>query len=221
MGINTGAKSLRYGAIGALVISASLFGAVEAKAVSVSLAEIASFDILGTSVGTSVTDQNGASAGVGLPFGSVVSFLAAFDAPTLFTTAALDLGVAGLNVGSLGETFKIHVANRNEGPWDFELFLNGVATDGIAHTVAKDAIQSWSVALGGAVTSIYFQVTASAVGHAANDTGAEFDIARRAGALGAVPLPPALLLFGSGVLGLGLLARRRKQKPIVGSASLA
>ena len=123
----------------------------------------------------------------------------------------------GVNVAKsyiAGDVFKLEVANNNATPWVFQLFLQG-ATNSLAQTIANGASYIFSIPLfgPGTITEIALKVTAGGVGgdflpNAQNnpDRKSEFSV------LTVVPIPPALLLFASGIAGLGMLGWRRGRK---------
>jgi hypothetical protein len=128
-----------------------------------------------------------------------------------------DVGtITNINYDPTGDMFELNVFNNNENPWDFSLILNGVEYALSKTTIVNGTSAILSVALSGGtgfITSVAVRVAGllplgdplhpSATGYP--DRNAEYSIS-------AVPIPPALFLFGTGMVGLGLLTHRRKHK---------
>lgn len=91
-----------------------------------------------------------------------------------------------------------------------EFFLNGTLLSSIPAPTISDTpytpLQSFVILASAFATSNTFEVVVTNLAYSgANPTGLVVDVS-------AVPLPPAALLFGSALLGLNWLRRRRSQK---------
>lgn len=193
----------RTGWFKSAVFSASVMASLPAAAATLtaSSADINNFSMVASTGSPSFTYDN-------------------FDAGTGFFTVAWDRSVTGdqsADVGTnvsyntaAGDVFKLVIHNDNENPWNFQLVIDGVAGAAISIVNGTSAILSY-VLSGGPINSFAVRVSGD-LPIAGNDRTAEFSVS-------AVPIPPALLLFGSGILGLSLLGRRRqKSRKLVSQA---
>jgi hypothetical protein len=174
-------------------------------AITLGLTDIAGFSMLSSSDPGTITVNNGI-----VPDGSAVTLTTIFAPPQIGQQSA-SVGLAGLNIAfNGGDLFGLHITNTNENAWVFQLVAvtdQGTFMSG-ASALIPDTGDFYHAALGGVagtISSVFFVISGS-VPFPDGDRTAEYEIAP-------VPIPPALALFGGGLVGLGLLSRRRRKHP--------
>jgi len=174
-------------------------------AVTLGLTDITGFSMLSSTSPETITVNNGI-----VPNGSAVTLTTIFAPPQTGPESA-SVGLTGLNIlFNGGDLFGLHLTNTNENAWTFQLVA--VTDQGTfmsaASALIPDTGDFYHAALGGvagAISSVFFVISGS-VPFPDGDRTAEYEIAP-------VPIPPALALFAGGLVGLGLLSRRRRKHP--------
>jgi hypothetical protein len=201
--------TMRLGVAGAVVAVAlaASGGAGNAATLSLSVDDILGFAMLDSeSPGSTFTFNNGI-----VPDGHAVTITTIFAPPQTGPQYA-DVGLQGLSIAyDAGDLFGLHITNTNENPWTYQL---SVMTDqglfqSFQASLIPDTGMTFLASLGGAagfISEIYFTISAN-VPFPDGDRTAEYEIAPAT-----APIPPAVALFGSGLIGLGLLSRKRRRK---------
>jgi hypothetical protein len=184
-----------------------------AKAVTLSSADLSTFAQVGESGSSVVTYRTDST---------IAKFSTLF--PMLNGYQYVDIGTStDIDYDQLDNTFKLNVSNNNENPWNFSLVLDGIEYTTTTIANGSSAILSATLlASSGTIHSVAVRVAGilplgdpNSPGETSYpDRNAEYSIS-------AVPIPPALLLFGTGMIGLGMLAHRRKHKVKSRSISLS
>jgi hypothetical protein len=202
------AKSLRLTAMAVVGATAMFVAATSAQATTYtpSLADLAGF----TQVGQSSAGISTSNLGID---GSQVDFNTVFGSPAAGPSYA-NVGQTGLSVAfSAGDTAAINVGNDNESAWTYQLFIETSAGNfssaPVVLTPGNSALLVAALAGGGTITAGYVQISAVIPiprPDGTVDRTAEYHLSPAP-----VPIPPALALFGGGIVGLGVLARKRKK----------
>jgi len=121
------------------------------------------------------------------------------DTTTAFITRTLEFKNTGL-AGLVQTTTQTDAA-------DFNMLTFTWSGAGLGGPLVIDALSVASQSFLMAANSTYTLVVTGQRSFLPNDNFAQWDVG-----LSAIPIPPALLLFGSGLFGLGLLSRRKQQR---------
>jgi hypothetical protein len=208
---STAYSSLARAAVfGAALVGMSVLASAPAQAntVTLSLADLAGFSQLASSDTAGTTSAPVYNSGF-----EVVAraFTTVFDSSVLPGYQTATIGSTGLNVGyDIGDTFRLVLSNNNENPWNFELLVNDVVAIA-SHSLVNGTSEVLAYALPGAgvINSIKLVVGANVPQPLGDGTFGDYTAEYT---LAPVPLPAGLALLGTGVLGLGLMARRKKSK---------
>jgi hypothetical protein len=203
---------MRAAVVGGVLFSVSCIGTLPAKAITVSSADLNAFNQVGESGPSVITSRTDSV---------IAKFSTLF--PMLNGYQYADIGTAAtIHYDQLDNTFKLNVSNNNENPWDFSLILNGVqyATTTIAN--GSSAILSATLLGSGTISSVAVRVAGILpLGDPNNPSETSYPDRNAEYSISAVPIPPALFLFGTGMIGLGMLAHRRKHRVKPRSISLS
>ena len=194
---------LKSSLICAVIVSASVVASVPSSAATLtaSAADIDNFGMLASTGAPKFTYESYTAGPL-----ATGTFTVAWNRDVLGAQSA-DVGTASAHNAAAGDVFKLKVYNDNENPWNFQLIINGV--EGAVVSIVNQTSQILSYVLGdGPINSFAVRVS-GILPINGNDRTAEFSIS-------AVPIPPALLLFASGIAGLSLLGLRRQKKPKLG-----
>ncbi len=200
-------------AVAGIVVTAgamTIAGIPSAQALTLSTGQIGSFDVISWS-GIPGFHQNAGGS-------PAVNFSTIFNVdnpnPSYQT---ITIGNDSLSQGfGAGEYLYLTVDNTNENPWDFTLEANGSSSGVVSILDGSSAIlKVFLGAIDGTLTSVRLTVGAllPMITPNANGVGSHLDYTAEYN-VAPVPIPPALALFGGGLAGIALLARRRKQKPV-------
>lgn len=176
-------------------------------AVTLTLSDIAGFSMLSSSNMATVTVNNGI-----IPAGTAVTISTIFSPPQTGLQTA-NVGLAGLNIAfDAGDVFELFLENTNENPWTFQLVA--VTDQGTFMSTAQSLVPDMGAlfaaalgGVGGTITSVFFIISGN-VPFPDGDRTAEYQISPSE-----IPVPGALILFGTALLGYGgLFSRKRYAK---------
>lgn len=203
---------LTVGLIAGIVLASSVANVAHAAIITPSVTDLIAATQLDQSDGSVVSAFEGEADGI-------VKFRAQFGSPGgISGDHWVDIGIDNLNLSfdESQDVVRIKVANVNDSPWEFQLWAEDSALNTASSAVLtldpNKEFNILEVALAGlnnTLKSVFLRVGASvpippAGGVGPGDRTAEFFVA-------AVPVPPAVLLFGSGILGIAFIARRRSK----------